>query len=142
MFRTLLAISSLLVATVSLAAGPDQQATLTDKEPVMMIAAAGNSWTIISLENNKQMSKVRKFFDMGANGVQQIDYVVNCANKSVALAAFQVLQSSENAPSGPINVPSFDDLSFYTPKLDIDRNVANTACDKRLAQSADTVKMN
>jgi hypothetical protein len=31
--------------------------------------------------------------------------------------------------------PSYDDLSFYTPKLDIDRNVANTACDKRLAMS-------
>jgi hypothetical protein len=38
-------------------------------------------------------------------------------------------------------VPSFDDLSFYIPKLDIDRNVANTACDKRLAQS-ETIKTN
>ena len=141
MFRTLIAVSSLLVATASIAAGADQQATLTDNEPVMMVAAVGNSWTVISMENNKQMSKVRKFFDMGANGVQQIDYVVNCANKSVALAAFQVLKSSGNAPSGPMNVPSFDDLSFYTPKLDIDRNVANTACDKRLAQS-ETIQTN
>jgi hypothetical protein len=37
-----------------------------------------------------------------------------------------------------MTVPSYDDLSFYTPKLDIDRNVANTACDKRLAMSNGT----
>ena len=114
---------------------------MTDNEPVMLAAAAGNTWTIISMENSKKMSKVRKFFDMGANGVQQIDYVVNCANKSVALAGFQVLKSSQDLPSGPMNVVSYDDLSFYTPKLDIDRNVANTACDKRLAQ-ADIIQTN
>ena len=141
MFRTLIAVSTLLVASLSMAAGVEQQATMTDNEPVMLVAAAGNTWTIISMENSKKMSKVRKFFDMGANGVQQIDYVVNCANKSVALAGFQVLKSSQDLPSGPMNVVSYDDLSFYTPKLDIDRNVANTACDKRLAQ-ADIIQTN
>ena len=141
MFRTLLVVTGLLFANASIAANSDEQATITDNEPVMLVAASGNSWTVISMENSKQMSKVRKFFDMGANGVQQIDYVVNCTNKSVALAAFQILKSSENAPSGPMAVPSYDDLSFYMPKLDIDRNVANTACDKRLAQ-ADTTQPN
>jgi len=141
MFRTLIAVSTLLVASLSMAAGVEEQATMTDNEPVMLVAAAGNTWTIISMENSKKMSKVRKFFDMGANGVQQIDYVVNCANKSVALAGFQVLKSSQDLPSGPMNVVSYDDLSFYTPKLDIDRNVANTACDKRLAQ-ADIIQTN
>lgn len=140
MFRTLLVVTSLLAANVSTAATSDDKAQLTDKGSVA-VAAAGNSWTVISMENSKQMSKVRKFFDMGANGVQQIDYVVNCSNKSVALAGFQVLKSAANAPSGPMAVSSYDDLSFYTPKLDIDRNVANTACDKRLAQS-DTVQTN
>jgi hypothetical protein len=52
----------------------------------------------------------------------------------VALAGFSILKS-ENVPAGPMASPSYDDLSFYTPKLDIDRNVANTACDKRLAMS-------
>jgi len=135
MFRTLLVVTSLLAANASTAANSDEQATLTDNESVALVAAAGKSWTVISMENSKQMSNVRKFFDMGANGVQQIDYVVNCSNKSVALAGFQVLKSAANAPSGPMAVTSYDDLSFYMPKLDIDRNVANTACDKRLAQS-------
>lgn len=141
MFRTFLVVTSLLAANVSFAAATDEVETLADNEPVMMIAATGNSWTVISMENSKQMAKVRKFFVMGAIGVQQIDYVVNCKNKSVALAGFQVLKSSENAPSGPMAVQSYDDLTFYTPKLDIDRNVANTACDKRLAQ-AGTIQTN
>jgi hypothetical protein len=141
MFRTLLVVTSLLAANASTAATSDEQVTLTDNESVALVAAAGKSWTVISMENSKQMSNVRKFFDMGANGVQQIDYVVNCSNKSVALAGFQVLKSAANAPSGPMAVSSYDDLSFYMPKLDIDRNVANTACDKRLAQS-DTIQTN
>jgi hypothetical protein len=53
----------------------------------------------------------------------------------VALAGFQVLKSSDSAPSANAAVPSFDDLSFYKPVLEIDRNAANTACDKRLAMS-------
>jgi hypothetical protein len=135
MIRTLLVVSSLIAAGMSTAATPDQQLTLASDSPIELVAAAGNSWTVISMENSKQMSNVRKFFDMGANGVQQIDYVVNCTNKSVALAGFHVLQSSKHVPSGPMAVASYDELSFYMPKLDIDRNVANTACDKRLAQS-------
>ena len=141
MFRTLLVVTSFLAANIATAATSDEQATLTNNEPAQMVTAAVNSWTVISMENSKQMSKVRKFFDLGANGVQQIDYVVNCTNKTVALAGFQILQSSENAPSGPMAVSSYDGLSFYQPKLDIDRNVANTACDKRLAQ-ADTIQTN
>lgn len=139
MFRYSLVLTALLAFNAATAASSDDQATMTDNEPVMLLAASGNSWTVISMENSREMSKVRKFFDLGANGVQQIDYVVNCADKSVALAGFSVLKSSENAPSGPMAVTSYDDLSFYIPKLDIDRNVANTACDKRLAMSKSTL---
>ncbi len=138
MFRTLLLVTSLFAANVATAAASYEPAIIGDNEPVILAASAGNSWTVIAMENSKQMSKVRKFFDMGAVGVQQIDYVVNCVNKSVALAGFQVLKSSDDLPAGPLAVPSYDDLSFYIPKLDIDRNVADTACDKRLAQAETT----
>jgi hypothetical protein len=43
MFRTLLVVTSLLAANVSIAAASDEQATLTDNEPVMLVAAAGNN---------------------------------------------------------------------------------------------------
>jgi hypothetical protein len=132
MFRHILVLTALIASNAVMAAGNESQTLSDNGSP---IAATPNSWTVISMESNREMAKVRKFFDLGANGVQQIDYVVNCSNKSVALAAFSILKSSENAPSGPMTVQSYDDLSFYTPKLDIDRNVANTACDKRLAMS-------
>lgn len=112
-----------------------EQVTIANTEPVVMISGTGNNWTMIAQDSTYQMAKVRKFFDLGANGAQQIDYVVNCSDKSVALAAFQVLKSSDSAPSANAAVPSFDDLSFYKPALEIDRNAANTACDKRLAMS-------
>lgn len=134
MFRHIFVLTALIASNTVLANAVDEQATISDSAPVVL-AASGNSWTVISMESNRGMSKVRKFFDMGASGVQQIDYVVNCSNKSVALAGFSILKSSENAPAGPMATPSYDDLSFYAPKLDIDRNVASTACDKRLAMS-------
>lgn len=135
MFRLILSATALIAANLVVAAPLDEQTTNANGEPVMLMAATSNSWTVISMENSRGMSNVRKFFDMGASGVQQIDYVVNCANNSVALAGFSILKSSENAPSGPMAVASYDDLSFYSPKLDIDRNVANTACDKRFAMA-------
>ena len=135
MFRYILVLTALIASNAALANASDEQATISDNEPVITIANSSTSWTVISMESNRGMSKVRKFFDMGASGVQQIDYVVNCSNKSVALAGFSILKSSENVPAGPMASPSYDELSFYTPKLDIDRNVANTACDKRLAMS-------
>lgn len=135
MIRTALVISALIAANLTVAATPADQAAIMDNEPVITLGAPGKSWTVISMESSRGVSKVRKFFDMGTVGIQQIDYVVNCADKSVALAGFSVLKTTESVPSGPMAVTSYDDLVFYKPKLDIDRNVANTACDKRLAMS-------
>jgi hypothetical protein len=133
--KNILIVSSILVANSAMATSFGEQVTIAYTEPVVMISGTGNNWTMIAQDSTYQMAKVRKFFDLGANGAQQIDYVVNCSDKSVALAGFQVLKSSDSAPAANAAVPSFDDLSFYKPVLEIDRNAANTACDKRLAMS-------
>lgn len=135
MIKNILIISSILVANSAVATSFGEQVTIANTEPVVMISGTGNNWTMIAQDSTYQMAKVRKFFDLGANGAQQIDYVVNCSDKSVALAGFQVLKSSDSVPSANAAVPSFDDLSFYKPVLEIDRNAANTACDKRIAMS-------
>ena len=135
MIKNILFVSCILLANTALATSFDEQATIADNESVVLIAGTGNNWTKIAQDSTYQMAKVRKFFDLGANGAQQIDYVINCVDKSVALAGFQVLKSSDQAPSTAAGVPSFDDLSFYKPVLQIDRNAANTACDSRLAMS-------
>ena len=138
MFRKFFFVVSVLVTNAAVATSFGEQVTISDNEPVIVMSGVGKNWTMISLDNTVPMAKVRKFFDLGANGAQQIDYVVNCADKSVALAGFQVLTSMDQAPTTAASVPSFDDLSFYKPVLDIDRNAANTACDKRLAMSGAT----
>ncbi len=135
MIKNILIVSSMLVANSAMATSFGEQVTIANTEPVVMVSGTGNNWTMIAQDSTYQMAKVRKFFDLGANGAQQIDYVVNCSDKSVALAGFQVLKSSDSAPAANAEVPSFDDLSFYKPVLEIDRNAANTACDKRLAMS-------
>lgn len=135
MFRKFFIVASLLVTTTAMATSFGEQATIADNEPAVLISGAGKNWTMLSMDNTRQMVKVRKFFDMGANGAQQIDYVVNCADKSVALAGFQVLKSSDITPPTAAAIPSFDDLSFHKHILDIDRNTENSACLKRLAMA-------
>ena len=78
MFRHIFVLTALIASSTILANASDEQATITSNEPVITLAVSDNSWTVISMESNRGMSKVRKFFDMGAGGVQQIDYVVNC----------------------------------------------------------------
>lgn len=138
MIKNILLVSSILVANTAMATSFGEQATITDNESVILISGTGNNWTKIAQDNTYQMAKVRKFFDLGANGAQQIDYVINCSDKSVALAGFQVFKTADQAPSHTAVVPSFDDLSFYKPVMEIDRNAANTACDQRLALSSVT----
>ena len=135
MLRKFFVVASLLAANAAMATSFGEQATIADGEPIILISGAGKNWTMISMDSTVHMVKVRKFFDMGANGAQQIDYVVNCTDKSVALAAFQVLKSSDIAPLTAAAIPSFDDLSFHKHILDIDRNTENSACSKRLAMA-------
>ena len=132
MFNKFAFVVGLVLANSAFAAGSDNVAVVTDKDDVMMVAAVGNTWSVVAMDNTNGMSKVRKFFDLGENGVQQIDYVVNCADQSVALAGFAVLKTADTNHAR-LAEPSYDDLSFYKPKLDIDRNIANNVCDKRVA---------
>ena len=59
MIRPLLIVTSLFVANVATATASAEQVTIGDNEPVILVATSGSSWTVISLENSKQMSKVR-----------------------------------------------------------------------------------
>jgi hypothetical protein len=134
MFNKFAFVVGLVLANSAFAAGSDNVAVVTDKDDVMMVAAVGNTWSVVAMDNTNGMSKVRKFFDLGENGVQQIDYVVNCADQSVALAGFAVLKTADTNHAR-LTEPNYDDLTFYKPKLDIDRNIANNVCDKRVAMS-------
>ena len=55
--------------------------------------AVTNGLTIAVIDQQKGLFNVRELHDMGSSGVQQIDYVVNCANQTLALSGFTVITS-------------------------------------------------
>jgi hypothetical protein len=73
---------------------------------------------------------------MGDLGVQQIDYVVSCADQKLSLAGFKVLttMSSKSDDAGNKNIA---DLSFYTPVIQHDINIVSKVCsDQMLTRTA------
>jgi hypothetical protein len=69
---------------------------------------------------------------MGANGVQQIDYVVNCGNQTMAMSGFQIhtaqgsLFPKESIGAGRV-------LNFYAPVIEHDKQIAANVCGKLMA---------
>lgn len=132
MIRNIALIAGLLMSGVSFAA--NNTAVVSDQENAVLIASAKDTWSVVALDNTKGLTKVREFHDMGDSGVQQIDYVVNCADQSMALAGFAVLTSKGRLPVRAVE-PTFAELSFYKPVIDHDKNIANNICEKRLAMN-------
>ena len=54
MFRTFLVVTSLIAVNAATATTTVEQSTVTNNETAMPVAAAGKSWTVISMENSKQ----------------------------------------------------------------------------------------
>jgi hypothetical protein len=84
------------------------------------------------LNDTKGVSKIREFHDMGADEVQQIDYVVNCTNNTMAMVDFAVLTPKGRLPSMAA-ANNMDAVSFYKPVLDHDSKIASSVCGKQLA---------
>jgi hypothetical protein len=138
MIRTSALIAGLFLANLAFAADANNTAVVTDSENAVMIATAANTWSVVAMNTNTGLTKVREFHDMGDSGVQQIDYVVNCADSTLALAGFTVLTSVGAVPARSVE-PTFSELSFYTPVIQHDQSIANNVCDKRMAMNAGTV---
>ena len=90
-------------------------------------AAIHNHLTIAAIDQQKGLFNVRELHDMGSSGVQQIDYVVNCSNQTLALAGFAVMTSkgrlTSNAPPTTSSTPS-----FYKPVIEHDQRIASNVC--------------
>ncbi len=134
MIRNIALIAGLVLSQVAFAAGQDSSAVVSDKENAVMITSSKNTWAVVAMNNTNGLTKVREFHDMGASGVQQIDYVVNCADQTMALAGFSVLTDKGRLPVRA-SEPTFADLSFYKPMIDHDKAIANNTCEKRLAMN-------
>jgi hypothetical protein len=117
--------------------GSNTNAVSVEQEASVLIASSQTTWSYAALNTSKGMSHVREFHDMGASGVQQIDYVVNCTNQTMAMSGFQILTGPGNLPVGFASTPS-QDLSFYTPVIEHDKKIASNVCEKQMAMNAYT----
>ncbi len=86
-----------------------------------------NHLTIAAIDQQKGLFNVRELHDTGSSGVQQIDYVVNCSNQTLALAGFSVMTSKGRlTPNSP--AATYASLSFYKPMIEHDQSIASNVC--------------
>ena len=130
-------LSILLVSSNAVfAATATNSAAIADGEKVATLDISMNNWAIVGNNSINGKTKLREFYDMGDLGVQQIDYVVSCADQKLSLAGFKVLttMSSKSDDAGNKNIA---DLSFYTPVIQHDINIVSKVCsDQMLTRSA------
>ena len=117
--------------------GADSNTASVEQEASVLIASNQSTLTYAALNTSKGMSHVREFHDMGASGVQQINYVVNCTNQTMAMSSFQILTAPGNLPVGFVSTPS-KDLSFYKPVIEHDKQIARNVCEKQMAMNGYT----
>ena len=127
-FSTLLAC---LVVSSATFAATTTAASSFDKDPDILLASNDKTWSYAAYNPNG-LANVREFHDMGKSGVQQIDYVVNCSNQTMAMSGFQVLVGYDSAPLGYV-APKTQSLSFYKPVIDHDLKIASNACGNQMA---------
>jgi hypothetical protein len=102
-------------------------------------AAIHNNLTIAAVDQQKGLFNVRELHDMGSSGVQQIDYVVNCSNQTLALAGFAVMTSKGRLTSNAPPTTSAT-LSFYKPLIEHDQRIASNVCGNLLRMNTSTAQ--
>jgi len=102
-------------------------------------AAIHNHLTIAAIDRQKGLFNVRELHDMGSSGVQQIDYVVNCSNQTLALTGFAVMTSKGRLTS---NAPAATSAthSFYKPVIEHDQRIASNVCGNLLTINTSAAK--
>ncbi len=124
-------LACLLISTAVSATSVQTDRTTT-QEPTILLAMNNTTWSYAAASNSQGLTNVREFHDMGASGIQQIDYVVNCANQTMAMSGFQILKGPGIEPVGYV-APKTQKLSFYTPAIDHDKQIASNTCSKQVA---------
>ena len=130
-------LSVLLVTSCAVFATPANNSTsIINGEKVASLDISINNWAIVGNNSVNGKTKLREFYDMGDLGVQQIDYVVSCADQKLSLAGFKVLTSMSSKSDNDSNKNTAD-LSFYTPVIQHDINIVSNVCsDEMLTRSA------
>lgn len=137
MVKTFVFAAALASTSIAFATNAQNAAVISDKDEIITVTVANNTWAVVATNSNKGLTKLREFHDMGDAGVQQIDYVVNCNNRKLSMADFKVLtaMSPQNKQTTEREVA---DLSFYQPVIQHDINIVENVCGGKLAMGRAT----
>lgn len=94
-----------------------------------------NRLIIAAIHDQKGFFNVRELHDMGDSGVQQIDYIVNCTNHTLALTDFAVVTEKGRLVSNEPAIKSMS-LSFYRPLIEHDQKIAQSVCHKLVTMNS------
>ena len=132
MVKNILFAAALASTSIAFAGNSQNAAVISDKDEIMTVVVAENTWAVVAANSSKGFTKLREFHDMGDAGVQQIDYVVNCSNRKLSMADFKVL-TGMSAKNTQDNDRSISELSFYKPVIQHDINIVDNVCGGKLA---------
>jgi len=136
MFNKAIFTALILSSSVVFAAPATNSASITDGEKVASLDISNNNWAIVANNSINGKTKLREFYDMGDLGVQQIDYVISCADQKLSLAGFKVLTTMTSKADNE-SEKNIADLSFYTPVIQHDINIVSKVCsDQMLTRTA------
>ena len=132
MFKNIVFAAALVSTSLAFAGTSHNAAIISDKDEIMTVVVAENTWAVVAANSSKGFTKLREFHDMGDAGVQQIDYVVNCSNRKLSMADFKVLKgmATQNTSNTEREVGQ---LSFYQPVIQHDINIVDNVCGGKLA---------
>lgn len=99
----------------------------SDTDDVTKVIVTENNWIILETNAINGVNRVRDFHDIGARGVQQIEYVVDCVARKLALIEFVVVPTVD-AESHLFKNRKASNSSFYSPVVQHDKNIVETAC--------------
>ncbi|CAM8657595.1 hypothetical protein MCEMSE6_02761 [Oxalobacteraceae bacterium] len=131
-----LLFTSLMVASLSQAGTLDLVSHLAEQSGTnaVVIRESKDIWSVIASINPENFVTVHKYVDTGKYGIQHYEYVVNCQKSTVAMAKFAEIKKTELAQVETNTQNSeLKTLSFYSPKLNFDRNVVKLGCATRIA---------
>jgi hypothetical protein len=110
------------------AAAGNRSATSSDTGDVTKVVVTKNNWIIVEVNAFNGIKRLRDFHDIGAPGLQQIDYAVNCADQKLALLEFAIVQNVNTESHFFKKNRKITELSFYRPVTHHDKNIVETVC--------------
>jgi hypothetical protein len=143
---------ALLLCGTSLSQAASVETTTTDASFDVVVLSTVVAGIDSKNTNNGQqpIAHVRALFAMEDSGIRNLypelselkavgEYVVNCAEQSLAITEFRVVKSSDILPAS-MNTVTDEKLTFSSPKFDSEVKVVRAACGSSVASLSNNLQ--